>query len=456
MYKFFLILNLLFIFNLSLYGDIITLKNGKKLEGKIINQTRERVQIQLENGNTIILDKSEIQKIQFGPTDKEIEKKRQEELRKLEEEKRRQEEIRQLEEEKKRKEELKKLEEKKRKEIEKQKIKEPLLKRKELIINYGIGLSNTHLPLEKIESNFSQGIYWGSLFLGSTYTLKYVSGIKKNTANSHLEFIYNVNDWSFGFSTTFFNLNPLVKNLSYYEFRTGTDFQKVPPQPFSEFEFSIKNEIKNEYYGINNLWGKYTFLKFNFLSNLFFLSIPFGFYDHSFNFENRYLSYVINEKSLLKEISNTSKINSNNKDTYAIFTGIIIESQFQNNSKIRASIYLLGGSFSFIKDYLVINFSSDYNNIITNFSGQQKGVDASIQYEKEIYEQISFFAQWNFNEFHSNIKKTKISAFFTSNAQFNFYDDLGFLFDGFAEKKDKKIIEKNHFFTLGINYKFNL
>jgi sRNA-binding regulator protein Hfq len=61
--------------------DTIFLKNGKVIQGKITNQSQTKVEIQTEDGNRILLNKEEIRRIQFGPTQNEIEleKRRQEE-----------------------------------------------------------------------------------------------------------------------------------------------------------------------------------------------------------------------------------------------------------------------------------------------------------------------------------------------------------------------------------------
>ncbi len=111
---FFLIFYFIFLWKLT--GDTVILKNGRIIEGKIFNQTREKVFIRLNNGKEEIIDKNQIAKITFESLKQkrlEEERKRQEELRKIEEQKR-------LEEERKRQEELRKIEERKRLEAIKQ------------------------------------------------------------------------------------------------------------------------------------------------------------------------------------------------------------------------------------------------------------------------------------------------------------------------------------------------
>ncbi|MCX7809820.1 MAG: hypothetical protein N2247_02820 [Leptospiraceae bacterium] len=89
---------LFFIVSFSqLFADIVYLKNGKKIEGKIVNQSRTQIQIEI-NGKLELIDKQNINKIEFENLE---ERKKQEEL------KRQQEEERKKQEELKRKQEIK-------------------------------------------------------------------------------------------------------------------------------------------------------------------------------------------------------------------------------------------------------------------------------------------------------------------------------------------------------------
>ncbi|MFN3605199.1 MAG: cell envelope integrity protein TolA [Leptonema sp. (in: bacteria)] len=134
--KYLKILFFFFCFSKSLFSDIIFLKNNVSIEGKILLQTREKVNIQLEDGSQKTIDKKDIEKIIYGKTKKEIfeeqKRKQEEELKRKQEEelKRKQEEElkRKQEEELKRKQE----EELKRKQEEELKRKqEEELKRKQ-------------------------------------------------------------------------------------------------------------------------------------------------------------------------------------------------------------------------------------------------------------------------------------------------------------------------------------
>ncbi|MFN3245820.1 MAG: LA_0442/LA_0875 N-terminal domain-containing protein, partial [Leptonema sp. (in: bacteria)] len=48
----------------QLFADIVYLKNGKKIEGKIVNQSRTQIQIEI-NGKLELIDKQKINKIEF-------------------------------------------------------------------------------------------------------------------------------------------------------------------------------------------------------------------------------------------------------------------------------------------------------------------------------------------------------------------------------------------------------
>ena len=73
----------------QLFADIVYLKNGKKIEGKIVNQSRTQIQIDV-NGKLELIDKQNINKIEFENLK---ERKKQEELKRQQEERKKQEEL---------------------------------------------------------------------------------------------------------------------------------------------------------------------------------------------------------------------------------------------------------------------------------------------------------------------------------------------------------------------------
>ncbi|GIX42267.1 MAG: hypothetical protein KatS3mg129_2000 [Leptospiraceae bacterium] len=70
-----------------LWSDTVYLNNGKIIQGKIIKQSRTKIQIELENKRTLILEKKDIKKIIFGKSPLIEKDKKEDEQKKLEEEK---------------------------------------------------------------------------------------------------------------------------------------------------------------------------------------------------------------------------------------------------------------------------------------------------------------------------------------------------------------------------------
>ncbi len=133
---------LFFIVSFSqLFADIVYLKNGKKIEGKIVNQSRTQIQIEI-NGKLELIDKQNINKIEFENLE---ERKKQEELK------------RQQEEERKKQEELKRQQEEERKKISPDDIKFVYLRS---LVFPGWG----HYKInEKNQSYLWGGLFWGFL-----------------------------------------------------------------------------------------------------------------------------------------------------------------------------------------------------------------------------------------------------------------------------------------------------
>lgn len=67
---------LFFLSPLYLYADIVYLRDGKILQGKIIRQTLTRLELKTKDGNIITIDKSEVRKISYI-SDEEIDRLRQ-------------------------------------------------------------------------------------------------------------------------------------------------------------------------------------------------------------------------------------------------------------------------------------------------------------------------------------------------------------------------------------------
>jgi flagellar biosynthesis GTPase FlhF len=248
---------LFFIVSFSqLFADIVYLKNGKKIEGKIVNQSRTQIQIDV-NGKLELIDKQNINKIEFENLE---ERKKQEELkRQQEEERKKQEELkRQQEEERKKQEELKRQQEEERK---KQEIKPPNTE--------FVYLKTAVLPGwgEYSINNYYRSAIWGGLFwisLGAT-----ISEINKLKT----------------FQKEYNNLNNL--------------YQVSPP----DYEFYFISQINNK-----KSLAKSSYNKANGLATLtilvYFLQFPFLHYDL------REISYADPSKpTLASQIENIHEIN---------------------------------------------------------------------------------------------------------------------------------------------------
>jgi flagellar biosynthesis GTPase FlhF len=262
---------LFFIVSFSqLFADIVYLKNGKKIEGKIVNQSKTQIQIDV-NGKLELIDKQNINKIEFENLD---ERKKQEELkRQQEEERKKQEELkRQQEEERKKQEELKRQQEELKRQQEEERKKQEELKRKQEIKppnTESVYLKTVVLPGwgEYSINNYYRSAIWGGLFwisLGAT-----ISEINKLKT---LQKEYN-------------NLNNL--------------YQVSPP----DYEFYFISQITNK-----KSLAKSSYNKANGLAILtilvYFLQFPFLYYDL------REISYADPSKpTLASQIENVHEIN---------------------------------------------------------------------------------------------------------------------------------------------------
>jgi hypothetical protein len=233
----------------QLFADIVYLKNGKKIEGKIVNQSGTKIQIDV-NGKLELIDKQNINKIEFENLE---ELKKQEELK------------RQQEEERKKQEELKHQQEEERKKQEELKRKQEI---KPLNTEF-VYLKTAVLPGwgEYSINNYYRSAIWGGLFwisLGAT-----ISEINKLKT----------------FQKEYNNLNNL--------------YQVSPP----DYEFYFISQINNK-----KSLAKSSYNKANGLATLttlvYFLQFPFLYYDL------REISYAdLSKPTLASHIENIHEIN---------------------------------------------------------------------------------------------------------------------------------------------------
>mgnify|MGYP001795939595 CR=1 FL=1 len=85
-HKLFTVLFILFFFPVALLADTVILRNGQRVTGKIVNQTRTTVVVRQANGRTRTIQKSNIRRITFGDAPAPDRAKQEEARRKREEE----------------------------------------------------------------------------------------------------------------------------------------------------------------------------------------------------------------------------------------------------------------------------------------------------------------------------------------------------------------------------------
>ncbi|MFN3604853.1 MAG: LA_0442/LA_0875 N-terminal domain-containing protein [Leptonema sp. (in: bacteria)] len=468
-----------------LYSDTIILKNGQKYEGKIINQTRERVQIRLENGKELVINKNDIQKIQFGPSAEEIKRKQEEERRKLEEQKKQEEERRKLEEQKKQEEERRKLEEQKKQEEERRKLeeqkkqeeerrkleeqkrkallqKEPLLKRRELLLYLGRGTSSAYLPLEGLWNLFSKSIGQTICILESPESLfPIINGIGRSTSNISLEMIYNENNWSFGWELIGFNSTPLTKNINYYNFVQGEDYTRSPSQSYLYIEFPGGLKIPDSFYIYTSLYGKYHFYKTKFLYGNIYFSIPIGIMNHDFYLKTESSSfrskYPFSPYSTqLSSIS--TQLNIEPRDTNLLYSGIHLENIINDALKWKLQMNVYYGTFEYSINLFVFGLGNPTNFII-NPLGIQRGIGLINRFEKSIDNHFFIFVDLAYREIQFSVSTIKRDGYI--NIGVNTYtpfslSSLSFLGTFGLVDKDKRFKEINRSLSFGVSYRLGL
>ncbi|GIX42427.1 MAG: hypothetical protein KatS3mg129_2160 [Leptospiraceae bacterium] len=329
-----------------LFADIIYLKNGKVLYGKITRQTLTKVEIVLPDKKQIILDKNEIKTIRYiselelqkqkellEKKRKEAIRKKQEELKRIEEEKKlkeeeqkrleeerrkleeqqRLEELKRIEEEKKRKEEelkqllelQKKQEEEQRKlqeeqkEIEKQlEIQQEEIKKHKLQYQIGGGIGSFNIPLNQFYK------YYNFLTDFSQRNLNnYIQDLQIQmkslpdwnwAGNLHLGFSYFYKDHELGFLTKGIYQKPEPKSIAIPD-KSLIDTGSNEPQyeSYSDNRFNQK-----KYHNVSSS----IFFKFgteeyiNFFWNYIFPYFEIGYFFRNFEYNTRSNSTLITSK----------------------------------------------------------------------------------------------------------------------------------------------------------------
>lgn len=450
-------------------ADIIILKNGKQYEGKIINQTREKIQIQLEEGKNLNIDKNEIQRVIYSPTSEEM-RKREEELRRLEEmkkeERRRLEEIKKQEEEQRRLEEQKRLEKRKLEELTKLKqTKEPLLKNNKLVIDFGPVMSNNKLSFEKIQTDFNKLIFFGSLLFGEGSHYVEMRGLKSFTSKADISvaFGYHYNQWMFQIESIDFSIKPLFRDVRYYTLNKGESFEPSIgiPRPYLNFSFTsspIRNNTKTRY-TVNQIYAKYLYDKYNFGGIVSFFSVPIGFRNHilDINFVNYESEYsILDRKNSLFYIN----LIATTGEADTIFSGFSLKNYIKKELSWEIDLFVYYGDCSYLGNHSMNNF---FNQTIINFDyrvrGRQRGQDFTNRFEKEIYKNTILFIKITYYEALSKITNFRPTGYEIDilNKRFKDYSYISEILNkNLLSGKEKTIIAIDKYVMIGIRYQLDL
>ncbi len=426
----------------DLFADTVFLKNGKVIQGKIINQSQTKVEIQTEDGNRILLNKEEIRRIQFGPTQNEIEleKRRQEEQKKIEEQRRKQQE----EEIRRKQEEEKRLEEERRKQEERKKPKEPIIRRENLEIGYGLGPSYSIPSFVKINNIFLFAEYIGSLLVDTEPRQEYFNEenrFKKYHSNGYFFISYYFNNWAIGLDTTSILLNQSIEARK-YGLSQGSFFFPLISAKFQE----------EPEYSYGQLWFKYDGYRFNLNNKTTILGIKGGIYSVSTNVRITKIS-----DDLFNYKLNYTTIQSMENDF--LFLGPSLTVKFSLKEELQIDFGLINGSFKGTYDNLKLEFNKSvgfwdrYNSVNISYSGKGSGEYFSLQYNQNIYEHWFFFARYFFSELVGNNTKSKAIAL-SSDVDPPITFVTGPFYDLITFGQKKTIIEKNQSISVGIAYNF--
>lgn len=420
-----------------LFGEVIYLKDGSIVKGKVARQTLTRIEVILPDNKIQVIEKQQIKKIQYISEEEfnkqeemrkkmlkiqEEKRKREEELRKLEEEKKKQEEekerleeekkrleeqkkieeLRKIEEEQKKKEEeLRKLEEEKRKqEEEKNKIEKlEKLSMEELSSNYkiqtilGLGTGNENTAIKKYFDYYN---FYTSLLQSQTplYIQNHQIQMKSSSFwnwggifRLGISILYK--DWEYGILSEFYAQKPEPKFLSVIN--KNLIINKPYFDLTSELRYNFlnyQNQLLHSYIKIGT--EKY----FSFFWNYIFPYIELGYLKRNFRYDSK--------------LSSTKTVSSNENSIANIFiTELILKNELIQNA------FKVGIPFRF----LMIFDSEFLFNFELYFSGKTKIIQDSNENNilpDQIANILKVRSQLDGDFFGNSIKFTWQNKFFSS------------------------------------------
>ncbi|MCS7205592.1 MAG: hypothetical protein NZ853_07835 [Leptospiraceae bacterium] len=409
----FLIFSLILLFPLSLFGDVIYLRDGRVIKGQISRQTINQVEIITQDNRVLVIQKRDIQKILYVSEEelRRIEEKKRQEREKAEklkrqlEELKRKEEQRRIEEEQRRKEELEKLEQEREKAIQEiQKIEEEIQKPETEVIEElqkksrhisvfgGLGLGTSNIPLNQVYNYIN---YFKSYL---TITGNYDPNaliVMRELPNWNwsgdgffgLRYRYQFIEFDFFLKTFYQNVNPKLYaipnrnllNVNLYELLSETRYQQKQYQNlFSNFSFRY-----------------YTFDLFSLFWNYIFPYFEVGYVSREFTYSTA-LNYdlvaaeliTLNNFSVSRLVSTNQQNNQKlrNQGIYLtvpfrflkIFTSDFLfefHYVFSGNSNMKQSVIERNINNLQVKDTLLLN---------SNYTGSYRGSFVSFVWQNEI------------------------------------------------------------------------
>lgn len=508
-----LIIIFMFFITTHIFSEIIILKDGKTIKGRISRQTITKVEIILSDQKTQILEKNQISKIIYI-TEEEL-KKQEEERKKLlniqQEKKKKEEELRRLEEELKRQqEERQRFEEEKRKLEEEQRVQElqrleeEERKRQEELIR----LEEQRKKQEEEKKALEQQEIATSKEISSGFSLEPKLGFAVGSENTeikkyfdfynfHTDLLQNQSSyvqnhqlqmkspplWNWGGGSTF-GLSIHSKNWR-YGILTNFYYQQVNPKLLSIINqklvqnqpyFDIYSENRYNFLKYKNLYMNYFIqLKTEELFSFFWYYIlpylEFGYYQRDFEYNARLSSTKVVSTNTT-QIANTFITNlalNNQLQSNAVTIGIpfrflmIFDSEFL----FVLDLYLFGknqlrqitNESNFLQDQLA-NFLRTDSKMTGKFYGQTiKFIWQNTFYQSSRITQIFYMSLYK-SEWRNTIEKKDILNYlFTQNLNFYYINEFFLL--------PYQLLYKNHdsynslketqlFLEFGLKIKYNL
>jgi len=407
--------------------DTIFLKNGKVIQGKITNQSQTKVEIQTEDGNRILLNKQEIRRIQFAPTQNEIEleKRRQEEQKKIEEQRRKQQE----EEIRRKQEEEKRLEEERRRQEERKKPKEPIIRRENLEIGYGLGRGNSDLYYNQLMNGIGIGkslgltrlIFLPQSLWNSSYVLNQSYEFNKRSTNQNLHLAYYYNSWGFGLEWIFSQLGKGIQ-VNRYGSILGQSFVSIS---------NVENKQKPTN-NIRDIWISYDFYRYNFGNRYLLIGIKGGVYsiNTKLNYEQNSLDLGVGYEY------EKDNITTKKGELFSLGPSVLL--RWSKTQKIDGELRFIGGSTEGLYEYLSMR-ENFFAHAKEKFNDRVEGVHFKLRYSQLLSDQWYWYVSYSYNQINYFAKKSKnkgykrdtsiIQVDNTSSFPRNFFFPRGNLFD---------------------------